>query len=440
MTRGIECHYPTNASKDTGPRIQRNDDADELIETREMQLVADPPDIENRQVAENDGHGIPDSALFMSDLEFASLGDECLDWNEPNLAFANFLNPQTYNETVHCPSPRSPPLTRHSRPSADQAVQARQAVSSSNVSIPTSPSHTIRSLVKRPRMQTGAQRIANLVLHTLKSYPLMMMRHNTLPPFIHPCLTSSDVEDIRMEPLINCISLMHMIGSGVQRSRKLFWKNVRMECERLRAEYKKLHKWELLAAMQALSIYILVRLDEGETDHNNFDFLLLTTVMVIAKQFTYGDIPSDTQSAPCTSDLERNWKDWMFEESRRRICVVYRVVNLLMYFEPAAMCNLQTGLVMAPLPARKHLWEASDEYVWKTESDREPGAKTAFGMATNGDLVKVDEGQIYCTDAELLHPPLDTGVPTRDTANWEEWCSGMDGFGGLVMLAASLIV
>jgi hypothetical protein len=26
---------------------------------------------------------------------------------------------------------------------------------------------------------------------------------------------------------------VHMISSGVQGSRKLFWKNVRMECERL---------------------------------------------------------------------------------------------------------------------------------------------------------------------------------------------------------------
>ena len=32
--------------------------------------------------------------------------------------------------------------------------------------------------------------------------------------------------------------------------------------------------------MQALSIYILIRLDEGETDYNNFDYLLLTTVTV----------------------------------------------------------------------------------------------------------------------------------------------------------------
>jgi hypothetical protein len=38
--------------------------------------------------------------------------------------------------------------------------------------------------------------------------------------------------------------------------------------------------WELLAAMQALSVYLLVRLQEGETEHNNYDSLLLTTVIV----------------------------------------------------------------------------------------------------------------------------------------------------------------
>lgn len=64
----------------------------------------------------------------------------------------------------------------------------------------------------------------------------MMMRHNTLPPFIHPCLLSLGIESTHMEPLTNCISLVHMISSDVHGSRKLFWKNVRMECERLVAE------------------------------------------------------------------------------------------------------------------------------------------------------------------------------------------------------------
>lgn len=39
-------------------------------------------------------------------------------------------------------------------------------------------------------------------------------------------------------------------------------------------------KWELLAAMQALVIYIIMRLDEGETEYNNFDLLLCKTVIV----------------------------------------------------------------------------------------------------------------------------------------------------------------
>lgn len=37
---------------------------------------------------------------------------------------------------------------------------------------------------------------------------------------------------------------------------------------------------ELLACMQALCIYILIRLDEGETEHNNFDSLMVKTVIV----------------------------------------------------------------------------------------------------------------------------------------------------------------
>jgi hypothetical protein len=32
--------------------------------------------------------------------------------------------------------------------------------------------------------------------------------------------------------------------------------------------------------MQALSIYLLIRLDEGETQHNDFDFLIIETVAV----------------------------------------------------------------------------------------------------------------------------------------------------------------
>lgn len=113
---------------------------------------------------------------------------------------------------------------------------------------------------------------------------------------------------------------------------------------------------------------------------------------------------------------------------------------MLVYFEPAAMCDLQTDLILAPLPAKKQLWEAGDEFVWKAESEREPGAPIDFALAANGELVKLDEGQLSCSDAVLVYKSSDAGTSSTSTGNWEEWCSGMDGFGGLVMLAASLIV
>lgn len=47
-----------------------------------------------------------------------------------------------------------------------------------------------------------------------------------------------------------------------------------------RCQYLELNRWEALAALQALSIYILIRVDEGETEHNNLDFLLLSAVTV----------------------------------------------------------------------------------------------------------------------------------------------------------------
>ena len=116
-----------------------------------------------------------------------------------------------------------------------------------------------------------------------------------------------------------------------------------------------------------------------------------------------------------------------------RLCVVYRVVSLLVYFEPAAMCDMPTDLLIAPLPARKQLWEAADEFAWKAEIEK--GAEI-FGLAANGELVRIGQDQTHCSEVRL---PGDTESSSNVSSSWEEWCSGMDALGGLVMLAASSI-
>lgn len=116
------------------------------------------------------------------------------------------------------------------------------------------------------------------------------------------------------------------------------------------------------------------------------------------------------------------------------------MINMLIYFDPAAMCPLPDDLILAPLPARKQLWEAGDESAWVTERQRgPPGAQVSFGLTAGGEVVKLDEGRLSCGDAEVSPRRTSDAAGTDPSPGWEEWCSGMDGFGGLVMLAASFL-
>ncbi len=374
-------------------------------------LLTESPSGEVRHGESDDGNLALDAALDISELDFIDLEDEDLD---TAINFAGFLDTPAPNEVARDSSLESLGCLVHEPPAL------------------------ARSFNRRSNIKTGAQMIANLILHTLKSYPLMILRHNCLPPFVHPSMITPHAENDDMEPLTNCLSLVHMLSSRFRGSRKLFWKNVHLECEWLCAEHLRLNKRQLLAAMQALSIYMLIRLDEGETAHNNVDSLLLTTIIATATQFNLNNTTSNTQSALYKPSLNSSWEEWILQESARRLCVVYQVVGMLVHFEPAAMCD-QPNLILAPLPARKQLWEASDEQVWNAEIERELGRQTNFGLAANGDLVRLDEDQSYCGHAVLQQSSLDSGLPSRSMAKWEEWCSGMDGFGGLIMLAASFV-
>lgn len=149
--------------------------------------------------------------------------------------YSDLLVPQTNVEDTWYGPLDLPPLASYSSPSTRQAQNGRNPTTPPTMTIQRSPTYNLRSFNYRTRLNTGAQRIAKLIFHTLKSYPIMISRDKRLPPFIHPYLVTEDAENSDMEPLTNCINLMHMLSSRFNGSRKLFWKNVRMECEILYA-------------------------------------------------------------------------------------------------------------------------------------------------------------------------------------------------------------
>jgi hypothetical protein len=166
------------------------------------------------------------------DQGVADLETEYLNWDAPNIQlpeneFAPPLNFQINATDLFAPPGDS--LLFGLSPEIDQELQRNIPVIT-DWSIPASPTPAPHSLVKRSSTNAGIERTSKLLLHNLQSYVVSMLSHNSLPPFIHSTFVSAGFDT---EPLINCINLVHMIGGEMKGSRKLFWRNVRMECERM---------------------------------------------------------------------------------------------------------------------------------------------------------------------------------------------------------------
>lgn len=234
VTKGIRCCYPVERSRRKEPGNEQSDHP-RAKRRKVISSGSGPFNVVVEQSAITDEVNALDTSLA-SDLNFANFGQELLDWNDLEHTFATFPDATSNDGSTEKPPHELSALVRRTKsPSTDRTIQLQQATSPPSP-FTIAPSVTTSRLLYQRGLQTGPQRIASLMRHTLRSYPLMMLRDNALPPFIHPSLVHNDIEDSNMEPLTNCISLVHMISSGVRGSRKLFWKNVRLECERLCAE------------------------------------------------------------------------------------------------------------------------------------------------------------------------------------------------------------
>jgi hypothetical protein len=178
--------------------------------------------------------------LAVPNLDLEDLEATDASWDFPWISFADFSMSQINDDAAQSSSVNAPlaPLTAPTPGAGTDEEQ--QASALFHLAIPSQPTCFPPLLIQRQFEGLGRQKTANLILHTFKSYPLMMMHHNSLPPFIHPRLVSSEADNDDMEALNNCISLLHILANGVPGSRKLFWRNVRMECERLHEQVRRL--------------------------------------------------------------------------------------------------------------------------------------------------------------------------------------------------------
>ncbi|KAI9684602.1 MAG: hypothetical protein M1822_005690 [Bathelium mastoideum] len=86
-------------------------------------------------------------------------------------------------------------------------------------------------LARLPISDPVANFTASLIMEMLLAFPEMMLRRETLPPFIHghwhrtPIATESSLP----EPLVNCMGIAQVFASQNAESRPFLWRTIRNE-------------------------------------------------------------------------------------------------------------------------------------------------------------------------------------------------------------------
>ena len=246
--KGIQCHYPGRSS--ARERLSANA-ADNM---RGSKRAADDGHLEQSTEATQSSVNVDtmfsenDAALM--NFDFADIGEGDLDWHTVDVEKPGMqiLNHQEAYANATDLMTLVPIDQATSREDYEQYFGPISPVPSPP--LPIMPTYDLRSFRKKSMTRGGANTTAMLMIRILTAYPMMMRDKASPPPFIHSSYMTNglDCENRSYESLATCASLMQMLGSGGKRSRKLLWKNVRLECERFHAEVSATNRFALKAS------------------------------------------------------------------------------------------------------------------------------------------------------------------------------------------------
>lgn len=242
VSKSIECQYPTRSPAGALPRTNPGHHRLRLGQETPCEEPVVSTSLGNVQTTYHVSSGHADRDVGTSQLSQLPLSGSSNAHNNDQLEWdADFDFSQVFDQldfesaggySFSTSSTLGHPLNLWADPSS---VLLERTASFPGPSVYLSPPEPQRALAHRPKSGTRAYRIAHVLFQSLKAYPIMMGNHGTWPPIIHPSIIALNVDNEDMEPLNNCMSLLHILSRGTQGSQKLFWTNVRRECESFRA-------------------------------------------------------------------------------------------------------------------------------------------------------------------------------------------------------------
>lgn len=239
VTKEIVCRPQINSSGaqlpsekgDVQPRMRRpvREEPLELVQSGTIHALTDqyPPPLRTEYTT--------------TDLTLSLFEEEEFDWEIPEIDVSGIHDLEDQPNRTNLLEPIPPPCSEQSQSLTNFGCQVNSKLHAKSLFIPRMPAYSIRSFSQNPSIKGGTQAATAMLMHRLlTSYPMMMRNPDSLPPFVHPSFLSpvANPEKNSFESLNTCMSLMQMVGTHAPGSKKLLWKNVRLECERMQEEVR----------------------------------------------------------------------------------------------------------------------------------------------------------------------------------------------------------
>ena len=201
------------------------------------------------------------------------------------------------------------------------------------------------------------------------------------------------------------------------------WNTVRGAQEKLARELASYNDWETVAAFQAVTLYLCLRIRKDEdTEDSDLDVPLIQTMFKISLKVNR----LSRSYASVSDNFMPSWQDWTMTESIRRAMIVILFIERLFDIR-AGLPNFDcdgTYLRSMTLPCSRKLWNAGNEDTWEAEYLADSHAHSQGGSFRYKDLINLNS--LTNTSQDLLETPLDG------------WLAQMDDLGTLVVAAASI--
>ncbi|CAH0027958.1 unnamed protein product, partial [Clonostachys rhizophaga] len=277
-----------------------------------------------------------------------------------------------------------------------------------------------------------------LLLGQLLSYPSMMIGGGRLPPFIFPpCGTgglaasnkcsSNGLHKCLPESLAICSSLVQSFESRTQGSVEFIWRTILSELERFNHDFQSYSREELLEALQASIVYLLLQASDTDSVKDHDVNLLIETPGELAKRLH--NMCEYESNIPIGHSLNRT--EWNFRESvRRTICLLYGIellIDVNLSHTDRASCG---GYSLVPLPCSRDLWQplSNEEWGHRFESQEKTNKMNR--------LLKLSDLQLSRRAMEPRSPFERSLVdPSSEVTKWSRT---LDEFGVLIWMAALL--